>query len=253
MVPAYTLPPNAEDVKIMRALVKETMSREQVERLPAGHRRRLRHARPEGRGPPVRASQGQAGDRLLNRCRRPARVDPGAPGSLVGRMSSTPRSPSMAQDRHRTTPRSRVVEREPAASPTSSARRPSAERCCSRRPWSRWCGRTRRPVTPTWRCATTRSGRRRCTCTSPSGTWAADGLLAIFFFVVGWSSSASSSPATCATRAAPRCRSSPRSAAWPCRRCVYVLVNLGTGGGRAAGLGDPDRHRHRVRAWRSWR
>lgn len=33
MVPAYTLPPNAEDVKIMRALVKETMSREQVERL----------------------------------------------------------------------------------------------------------------------------------------------------------------------------------------------------------------------------
>lgn len=33
MVPAYTLPPNAEGVKIMRALVKETMSREQVERL----------------------------------------------------------------------------------------------------------------------------------------------------------------------------------------------------------------------------
>ena len=33
MVPAYTLPPNAENVKIMRALVKETLSREQVERL----------------------------------------------------------------------------------------------------------------------------------------------------------------------------------------------------------------------------
>jgi glutamate decarboxylase len=33
MVPAYTLPPNAQDVKIMRALVKETLSREQVERL----------------------------------------------------------------------------------------------------------------------------------------------------------------------------------------------------------------------------
>jgi glutamate decarboxylase len=33
MVPAYTLPPNAENVKIMRALVKETMSREQIERL----------------------------------------------------------------------------------------------------------------------------------------------------------------------------------------------------------------------------
>jgi glutamate decarboxylase len=33
MVPAYTLPPKADNVKIMRALVKETMSREQVERL----------------------------------------------------------------------------------------------------------------------------------------------------------------------------------------------------------------------------
>jgi glutamate decarboxylase len=32
MVPAYTLPPNAQDVKILRALVKETMSRGQVER-----------------------------------------------------------------------------------------------------------------------------------------------------------------------------------------------------------------------------
>jgi glutamate decarboxylase len=35
MVPAYTLPPNAEDVKIMRALVKLTLSREQVDRLAA--------------------------------------------------------------------------------------------------------------------------------------------------------------------------------------------------------------------------
>jgi glutamate decarboxylase len=33
MVPAYTLPPNAQDVKIMRVLVKETMSLGQVERL----------------------------------------------------------------------------------------------------------------------------------------------------------------------------------------------------------------------------
>lgn len=33
MVPAYTLPPNAENVKVMRALVKETMSRDQVEQL----------------------------------------------------------------------------------------------------------------------------------------------------------------------------------------------------------------------------
>jgi glutamate decarboxylase len=33
MLPAYTLPPEAEDVKIMRALVKETLSRAQVDRL----------------------------------------------------------------------------------------------------------------------------------------------------------------------------------------------------------------------------
>jgi glutamate decarboxylase len=33
MVPAYTLPPNAQDIKIMRALVKETMSREHVDTL----------------------------------------------------------------------------------------------------------------------------------------------------------------------------------------------------------------------------
>ncbi len=33
MLPAYTMPPNAENVKIMRALVKETLSRAQVDRL----------------------------------------------------------------------------------------------------------------------------------------------------------------------------------------------------------------------------
>ena len=33
MVPAYTLPPDAQDVKIMRALVKESLSRDQVDRL----------------------------------------------------------------------------------------------------------------------------------------------------------------------------------------------------------------------------
>jgi glutamate decarboxylase len=33
MLPAYTMPPNAEDVKVMRALVKETLSRGQINRL----------------------------------------------------------------------------------------------------------------------------------------------------------------------------------------------------------------------------
>ena len=35
MLPAYTMPPDAEDVKVMRALVKQTLSREQVDRLAA--------------------------------------------------------------------------------------------------------------------------------------------------------------------------------------------------------------------------
>jgi glutamate decarboxylase len=35
MLPAYTMPPDAEDVKIMRALVKETLGRAQVDRLAA--------------------------------------------------------------------------------------------------------------------------------------------------------------------------------------------------------------------------
>jgi len=33
MLPAYTLPPKAEDVKVLRALVKQTLSREQIDRL----------------------------------------------------------------------------------------------------------------------------------------------------------------------------------------------------------------------------
>ena len=33
MVPAYTMPPNAEDVKMMRALVKLTLSRSLVDTL----------------------------------------------------------------------------------------------------------------------------------------------------------------------------------------------------------------------------
>ncbi|CCH89202.1 Na+/H+ antiporter NhaA (fragment) [Modestobacter italicus] len=48
-------------------------------------------------------------------------------------------------------------------------------------------------------------------------TWAADGLLAIFFSSPDWNSSASSSPATCAIPAAPRCRSPRPSAAWSSR------------------------------------
>ena len=56
MVPAYTLPPNAQDVKVLRALVKETLSRAQVDRLAsdiaeacASSRRRARPMESERR------------------------------------------------------------------------------------------------------------------------------------------------------------------------------------------------------------
>ena len=48
MVPAYTLPPNAEHVKIMRALVKETLSYSMTVTLGDGHRRSVRDARAKG-------------------------------------------------------------------------------------------------------------------------------------------------------------------------------------------------------------
>ena len=65
MVPAYTLPPDAQDVKILRALVKETMSREQVDRLTQDIEDACTDPRPEGAGRPGRARAGQAGLRLL--------------------------------------------------------------------------------------------------------------------------------------------------------------------------------------------
>ena len=47
------------------------------------------------------------------------------------------------------------------------------------------------------------------------GAWAADGLLAIFFFVVGLELKREFVAGTCATRAAQRCPSSRPSVAWP--------------------------------------
>ena len=52
MVPAYTMPPNAQDVKMMRALVKlpEPVP---CRHAPLGHRRGDRDAREEGAREPV--------------------------------------------------------------------------------------------------------------------------------------------------------------------------------------------------------
>ena len=80
-------------------------------------------------------------------------------------------------------------------------------------------GELARPVTPTQALRRLRrSGRRRCTCTSPSRPGPPTGCWRSSSSWSGWSSSASSWPATCATRAGPRCRSWPRSAGWRRRR-----------------------------------
>ena len=65
MVPAYTLPPNAEDVKILRALVKETMSREQVDRLTQDIEDACRTLDEKGGAHPKRARAGEARHGLL--------------------------------------------------------------------------------------------------------------------------------------------------------------------------------------------
>ena len=46
MVPAYTLPPNAEHVKIMRVLVKQTLGHSLTDDARPGHRRRARRSTP---------------------------------------------------------------------------------------------------------------------------------------------------------------------------------------------------------------
>ena len=55
MVPAYTLPPDAHHVKIMRALVKETLSREMVDTLAGDIAAGVSDARREG-VPPMNPS-----------------------------------------------------------------------------------------------------------------------------------------------------------------------------------------------------
>ena len=88
MVPAYTLPPNAEKVKIMRALVKETMSREQVERLTRDIADACATLDQKGGTHPDRARADQDGHRVLNgrerRVHKPHRYSgPAPPGSMT--------------------------------------------------------------------------------------------------------------------------------------------------------------------------
>jgi hypothetical protein len=65
MLPAYTMPPDAEEVKVLRALVKQTLSREQVDRLADDIA--LACATLEKRvAPTLRAQAGQDRHRLLS-------------------------------------------------------------------------------------------------------------------------------------------------------------------------------------------
>ena len=96
MVPAYTLPPNAERVKIMRALVKETMSREQVERLTRDIADACATLDQKGGTRPDRARADQDGHRVLTPwhlagvARRSPICPIEAPATLAGRVRDAP-------------------------------------------------------------------------------------------------------------------------------------------------------------------
>ncbi len=136
----------------------------------------------------------------------------------------------------------------------SCATRPSAGCCCwPARRYSRSCGRTR-----PWSAAY--AGLRDVS-VGPAALhldltlaqWAADGLLAIFFFVAGLELKREF--------VAGDLRD-PRRAAVPVAAAVggmvlpaalFIAVNLGAGPGTLARLGHPDRHRHRLRPGRARR
>ena len=79
MVPAYTLPPNAEHVTIMRALVKLTLGHGAGDHARLRHRRGVRDARAEGRPARARPPAGQDRHRLLNHPRAMRRGRPPDP------------------------------------------------------------------------------------------------------------------------------------------------------------------------------
>ena len=76
MVPAYTLPPNAEHIKIMRVLVKETLGHSLTMTLGQRHRRSVQDARGEGRTARARPQARQDEHRVLRR--RPAAAPAGS-------------------------------------------------------------------------------------------------------------------------------------------------------------------------------
>ena len=65
LVPAYTLPPNADHIKIMRALVKLTLGHTLCSTLADDIARGLRNAGPERRSPRGRPQAGEDRHRVL--------------------------------------------------------------------------------------------------------------------------------------------------------------------------------------------
>ena len=148
--------------------------------------------------------------------------------------------------------RPRLLARDPPhrRHPAQGDRR---RRAAARRPrCSPWSGRTRRGRTATRRCGTPRRPGRAAPRPDPRRTWAADGLLAIFFFVAGLELKREF--------VAGDLRD-PRRAAVPVAAAVggVIVPALLYAADRPAptaalpGLGDPDRHRHRLRPRRAGR
>ena len=88
MLPAYTMPPNAEDVKVLRALVKQTLSREQIDRLADDIEQACATLEKKGGAHPIRAQADEDRARVTEASRSPrtppARRPPGALAEPVG-------------------------------------------------------------------------------------------------------------------------------------------------------------------------
>ncbi len=178
----------------------------------------------------------------------------GVPGSLVGEwivdvfLRSTH---GPARSPHPVPARPGQLARGAAASATSCAPRPSAGSCWSSPRWSRWCGRTRRGRDAYRALSDLRVGPAALHLDLTLAQWAADGLLAIFFFVAGLELKREF---VAGDLRDPRRAALPVAAAvggMAVPALIYVADQRRGRRRRAGRLGDPDRHRHRVRARRA--